>query len=448
MSLRALELPNVRHFVRFRIFFNARYYYPIFAVLFIDYGLTLEQFTTLNVLWAVTIVLAEVPSGALADVIGRRTLLLIGASLMCLEMLVLLVAPIGGGTLTLILFAINRVASGLAEAMVSGADEALTYDTLQRDGDPGEWTALLEFLGKRIALVMGFVMVIGALFYDPNFVNVVTSRLGFEVPSDWLLRVPIALTLLHGFVALYSAWAMKEVEPEGHAPVERPLRRLGKSFVRVWGAMKWLASNRFLLFVVLSGLIIDSVARQYVILNSEYYRLIGLPEFSYGFLSAALAAAGFLFAKFNRYLADRHAPLSNLLILSAILVFGLVGAAFHLPYVGVVFVPFIVLMFSSVSFLQSTYLNREADSSMRATLLSFRGLASNLGLALASQLYAVLIWSLKQNYPDQSGDELQQTVFADALAWFAPSYLVLLGLVLLGGRLFIRRRDKAIQVPA
>ena len=64
-------LTNIRLFMAFRVLFNARFYYPVFTVLFLDYGLTLEQFALLNTVWAMTIVLAEVPSGALADVFGR-----------------------------------------------------------------------------------------------------------------------------------------------------------------------------------------------------------------------------------------------------------------------------------------------------------------------------------------------------------------------------------------
>ena len=94
--------------------------------MFLDYGLTLGQFGILNGLWAVTIVLLEIPRRS--DTIGRRKLLIFGAVCMLLEMGVLLVAPIGGGTWLFVLFAFNRLLSGAAEAAVSGADEALAYD--------------------------------------------------------------------------------------------------------------------------------------------------------------------------------------------------------------------------------------------------------------------------------------------------------------------------------
>src|SRR6476620_9505364 len=90
---------NARRFVLFTVFYNARAYYPVLAVLFLDLGLTLDQFVLLNLIWAATIFLFEVPSGALADTAGRRPLLITAAGLMIMEMLCLLLAPRNGGTL-------------------------------------------------------------------------------------------------------------------------------------------------------------------------------------------------------------------------------------------------------------------------------------------------------------------------------------------------------------
>ncbi|WP_054700863.1 MFS transporter [Desulfosarcina cetonica] len=86
-------MKNVRRFIAFRVFFNCRFYYPVFTVMFLDFGLSVAQFSILNAVWAATIVLAEVPSGALADIVGRRRLLVFAAGSMLLEMAILCLAP-------------------------------------------------------------------------------------------------------------------------------------------------------------------------------------------------------------------------------------------------------------------------------------------------------------------------------------------------------------------
>ena len=122
---------NLRIFVWFRALFNARFYYPVFAVFFTDMGLTMAQFLWLNVIWALTIVIFEVPSGVLADLFGRRKLVIFAAMSMAIEMLLLILAPQHGGWGLFTVCAVNRLLSGLAEAAASGADEALVYDSLK-----------------------------------------------------------------------------------------------------------------------------------------------------------------------------------------------------------------------------------------------------------------------------------------------------------------------------
>lgn len=133
---------NIPLFIAFRVAFNARWYYPILAVLFLDFGLTLEQYALLNVAWAAAIVLLEVPSGALADVIGRRRMVVIAGAFMVGEFLILCCTPFGFRWL-FPLFLLNRILSGAAEACASGADESLAYDSLRAEGREAEWPAVL-----------------------------------------------------------------------------------------------------------------------------------------------------------------------------------------------------------------------------------------------------------------------------------------------------------------
>ena len=54
--------------------------YPVYALLFSDTGLSLWQISSLFALWSITGVLLEVPSGAWADAVSRRTLLWLGTA--------------------------------------------------------------------------------------------------------------------------------------------------------------------------------------------------------------------------------------------------------------------------------------------------------------------------------------------------------------------------------
>src|ERR1700679_1392344 len=118
---------NWRRFVLFRVLFNSRFYYPVLAVLFLDLGLSATAYTVLNFAWALAIVFTDVPAGVLADRIGRKPLVVAASVCMVLEMGLLCVAPQHGGLVLLLCCFANRILSGAAEGMASGADEALVF---------------------------------------------------------------------------------------------------------------------------------------------------------------------------------------------------------------------------------------------------------------------------------------------------------------------------------
>ena len=116
----------------------------------------------------------------LADTLGRKKLLILGAICMVVEMLALLFAPMNGSEYVFLLFALNRIVSGLAEAAVSGADEALAYDSLKEAGREKEWGEVLEKAQRYTSLAFFFAMMTGSAFYDSSFINLCLSFIGVD----------------------------------------------------------------------------------------------------------------------------------------------------------------------------------------------------------------------------------------------------------------------------
>ena len=176
------DIPNIRWFIAFRVFFNSRFYYPVFTILFLDFGLTVAQFSVLNAVWAATIVLAEVPSGAVADIIGRKRLLNFAAGVMIFEIGIISFMPRIDPVLIFSVFLMNRVLSGLAEAAASGADEALAYDSLNEAGMADQWGRVLEVLMRYQAIGFVIAMTVGAVVYDPHLMGLVMGWVGLGIP--------------------------------------------------------------------------------------------------------------------------------------------------------------------------------------------------------------------------------------------------------------------------
>lgn len=442
-DLEKIALRNVRSFTLFRMFFNARFYYPVYALLFLDYGLTWEQFGVLNAAWALTIVLAEVPSGALADTIGRRVLLLATGILMMLEMGVLLIAPIDGGGVLFGLFLANRIISGLAEAAASGADEALTFDSLKAAGMENRWGNVLERVQRDTSLAFFFTMLIGAAVYDPQMVNAVLLFLGtdFSVEQVQLIKIPIFLTFLSGMVVFAMALRMKEtVAPRGSS-IGATLKESGRKTLL---AGRWIWKTPLPFGIILAAMVIDSVIRQFLTLASEYWNVIQLPIATYGLIGSGMAFMGIFVPTFARKMADRNSPVRNFCYTCTLAVLGLAGLAFAIPYWGILPAVCLFAAMQFTGYFVSRYLNEVAGSEQRATVLSFRGLSTNVSYGLVSLLFSGLVASIKMG--EEAGafmteEAYQQSVFIDSLAWFAPYFVVTVVMVFVVQRLRFGKPD-------
>ena len=94
--------------------------YPLYALLFLDTGLSAADVSLLFAAWSVAALLTEVPAGALADRWSRRGALVLGGVLEAAAFVVWTVAPQFWG------FLAGFVVWGVAGALVSGTFRTAT----------------------------------------------------------------------------------------------------------------------------------------------------------------------------------------------------------------------------------------------------------------------------------------------------------------------------------
>jgi MFS family permease len=125
--------------------------YPLYALLFADTGLSDAQISVLFAIWSVVGIVAEVPSGALADHIGHRAALVAGALVQALGYACWVTFPGFAG------FAAGFVLWGLGGALASGAQEALLHDGLAAVGAE-----------EHYARIQGWVSAVGLAVQVPT----------------------------------------------------------------------------------------------------------------------------------------------------------------------------------------------------------------------------------------------------------------------------------------
>jgi MFS family permease len=353
----------------------------------------------------------------MADVIGRRTMVVLAAALMVVEMLVFAFVPTENVTLLFWLLLLNRVVSGFAEAAASGADEALAYDALAERGQEKEWPLVLAALMRWQGAVFFLVMLSGALLYDAVFINRIGTWFGynFQLTPAETVRWPVYATLGMSFLALIAACGLQE-SPRRAAPIVHPIK---EAWAQILSSSRWIARTPQVVTVLMAGLCLDSVVRLFLTLGSNYYRLIELPPVMFGLAGAAMGSFGFFLPELAKLLISRRTEGFNFILVGVLSLVGLTGAALGWKLWGFIFMLPIGVAMNLLGTFLSHYLNASVDSTHRATVLSFRGLSLNLAYGAIGLGYAGLGTALRGPTPDET--------FFRTLPWL-PVYLLGTGL--------------------
>ena len=121
-------------------------------------------------------------------------------------------------------------------------------------------------------------------------------------------------------------------------------------------------------------------------------------------------------------------------MLAVVTLTALAGLALRWRWWGVVFTFMLGASFVAIGFILSYYLNALVESSRRATVLSFKGLAFNLGYGLVSLLFAFVLRALRDG-------GIAEETFGRTLVWLP------VGLALVVLALFFRRHAPVLRQP-
>jgi MFS family permease len=151
---------NARTFAVFRLYqlFNGILFSgPIWAVFLLSRGLSLTQFGIVEAVLHVGMLIAQVPTGALADALGRRRLLVAAGFFTAAAELGYVYAP--GFALICLAGGVH----GVAFALRTGADEAYLFDSLAHDDAQAQFPRMLGGLWAVFQFAGAISFVAGGL---------------------------------------------------------------------------------------------------------------------------------------------------------------------------------------------------------------------------------------------------------------------------------------------
>jgi MFS family permease len=328
--------------------------YPLYALLFLDTGLSTAQVSALFAVWSVTGFLAEVPAGALADRWSRRGVLVLAGVLQAAGFAAWTLAP-GLGA-----FGAGFALWGVSGALMSGAAEALVHDALADVGAEASFGRVYGWMTATELLVQ------------------VPTAVAASVLFTWG-GYPLVGWASSGVCLTAALLALRFPEPPREPDGESLWGTLREG---VGEAVRTPGLRLTVLAVALVGAL-DAVEEYFPVLAAEQ----GTPVTVVPFAVLAMALAGALGAALGGRagrLPDHVLPVLLAAAGGTLAVAVLLPAAAALAAVAVFYGLYLAVLVAA-----ETRLQERIDSAHRATITSVAG----LGIELAS-LAVFAAWAL------------------------------------------------------
>jgi len=341
---------------------------PIITLFWQENGLDLFDIFVLQGLFSIAIVILEVPTGMIADLIGKRTSLLMGTGILSIGMVVYALGS------SFVVFLTAEVIFALGVALISGADSALLYDTLYALGRQNEYSTIEGRARSWQMVSFALSNVLGGLIGNYDY------------------RATIWLSTLGPLIALWLALGFTEVQSAKRENEKNISWKIAwKSYQNLFkDAWKFVRKHQLVRWYILLFSVLSGTGTWLLWLIQPYMKASPLPIWAFGIVFAIFNLSA---AFFSRFAGKIQARLKDKSL--AIMFFGLqsiplflLAWIFHplgfLFILGQQAVRALARPIISQQVLAYTYKDK------RATVLSFTSLGSRLFFALTAPIIGII----------------------------------------------------------
>ena len=328
-------------------------YMPYVVPFYKANGLGMKEVLLLQAIYSVSIVILEIPSGYLADVMGRKTSLIIGA--VC-GFAGFLTYSVSFGIMG---FLIAEIILGIGQSMISGADSAMLYDSLY---DLKKEDKYIKYEGRMTSV--------------GNIAEAVAAFVAF-LPALISIRGPYIAQTFIAFLAIPAALFLKE--PKRHkriikAGIKDILNIINDSIIR----RPALRKNIF--FSAITGTATLTMAW----FAQRYFEEINLDLKLYSPVWAILNLSVGLIAFIAYRIEDKLKPALSILLISILIPLGYLALSFSHTYAGLLILLAFYIVRGYATPVLKDYIHRITSSEIRATVLSIRNFAIRLIFAISA----------------------------------------------------------------
>ncbi len=301
--------------------------------------------------------IAEIPSGAFADLLGRKNLLRIGLIMMSFGFLA------QGFAHDYLHILLGMVLFTVGMAMVSGSDDALVYDSLDAEGKSDTWVRVVARKYQIMLTVTILSYLVGGLLYVLNF------RLPFVLAGGGIL------------IGFFVASSLKEVT------VAREKLSIALYIKQNTEGMKHLLKRKMWLYTFMAVVIVGSgYAFDVGVIKPLVLDKFGFHASAQAIINAVAGIVSVVALSRLDRLRKLFGERLGLVVLALIMGAGFLAASFPLGAFGILAFLAIFIVNSLVEPWLNDIVQHEVPSSHRATALSTLALLQKLPYVLLAPI--------------------------------------------------------------
>ena len=329
---------------------GAIFFLPILALYFEKNLFTVTNVAIIFSIEAIAIALLEVPTGAFADLFGRKRTLILANIIASIGIIFLY---FGESMLPFIVFALFNA---LARSLWSGTDSALIYDTLKEENK--------EHLYKKIIGTYYALWPIGAA---------AGSVIGGHLAKA-TLSLPIILSLIPISTALVLTIFLKEpkYEKESHRNV----------FKQMFESSVAIAKNKQILVLFVFGFVLYAFGESTHILKAIFLEFKGISIVYFGYIFGFVFGLSSLGHYFSHDVSEKIGNKKTLILSALAFPLFLLLAALTSDLMAVIFIVLTGIPFGLRNPVMNHLINLEVSSGKRATVLSALNFVKQMGIVI------------------------------------------------------------------
>lgn len=344
----------------YTFFKNLAFFSAVLVPFFTEWGqISLTQVQILQSWFMFWFFILEIPTGAIADYIGRKHSITLGA------IVVSIAAIVYGSVPSFEIFLISEFLFAVAMSLISGADEALLYDSLTEVGREAD--------RKKIFGKANSFHLLGMFIAAPT---------GSLIASKFGLNYPMLFSAIPYIFAGIIAWSIRE-------PAIQKTKSESKRYLDiVKTGFLFLKSHKTLRILALDAIIVASSAYFIIWLYQPFLRSVGVGIVYLGVIHAILVLSEIGVSTNFDLLTKLFGSDRNFLRVSAIIV----AFSFTLVAISPNIITVSILVIFGGGFgltrlpLMSAYMNKFIPSEQRATVLSSISMFRRFGLVILNPL--------------------------------------------------------------